>query len=79
MGCVFRPTEVYLRQIATFSLEFVATRRDGFRNQKSRADVTSRVSIAGWSSLVARQVHTLKVEGSNPSPATGLVVVSTVS
>ena len=26
--------------------------------------------IAGWSSLVARQAHNLKVEGSNPSPAT---------
>jgi hypothetical protein len=25
---------------------------------------------AGWSSLVARQAHNLKVEGSNPSPAT---------
>jgi hypothetical protein len=26
--------------------------------------------IAGWSSLVARQAHNLKVGGSNPSPAT---------
>ena len=26
--------------------------------------------IAGWSSLVARQAHNLKVLGSNPSPAT---------
>ena len=25
---------------------------------------------AGWSSLVARQAHNLKVGGSNPSPAT---------
>ena len=25
--------------------------------------------IAGWSSLVARQAHNLKVLGSNPSPA----------
>ncbi len=25
---------------------------------------------AGWSSLVARQAHNLKVLGSNPSPAT---------
>ena len=29
--------------------------------------------IAGWSSLVARQAHNLKVGGSNPSPATKLV------
>ena len=26
--------------------------------------------IAGWSSLVARQAHNLKVVGSNPTPAT---------
>ena len=30
--------------------------------------------IAGWSSLVARQAHNLKVLGSNPSPATKLIV-----
>ena len=29
--------------------------------------------IAGWSSLVARQAHNLKVLGSNPSPATKLL------
>ena len=28
------------------------------------------IFTAGWSSLVARQAHNLKVEGSNPSPAT---------
>jgi hypothetical protein len=28
--------------------------------------------IAGWSSLVARQAHNLKVAGSNPAPATTL-------
>ena len=28
--------------------------------------------IAGWSSLVARQAHNLKVLGSNPSPAPNL-------
>ena len=27
-------------------------------------------NTAGWSSLVARQAHNLKVGGSNPSPAT---------
>ena len=27
---------------------------------------------AGWSSLVARQAHNLKVAGSNPAPATTL-------
>ncbi len=26
--------------------------------------------VAGWSSLVARQAHNLKVAGSNPAPAT---------
>jgi hypothetical protein len=41
--------------------------------------------IAGWSSLVARQAHNLKVAGSNPAPATtfkpcptaGFIFVST--
>ena len=27
------------------------------------------LNIAGWSSLVARQAHNLKVAGSNPAPA----------
>ncbi len=30
----------------------------------------ARVLLAGWSSLVARQAHNLKVVGSNPTPAT---------
>ena len=32
--------------------------------------------IAGWSSLVARQAHNLKVVGSNPTPATTLKSLS---
>src|SRR6266436_856567 len=32
----------------------------------------SNTHNAGWSSPVARQAHNLKVEGSNPSPATNL-------
>lgn len=31
-----------------------------------------RVTVAGWSSPVARQAHNLKVVGSNPTPATKL-------
>ena len=30
------------------------------------------ISVAGWSSLVARWAHNPKVEGSNPSPATNI-------
>jgi hypothetical protein len=30
---------------------------------------------AGWSSLVARQAHNLKVAGSNPAPATNLILL----
>ena len=30
---------------------------------------------AGWSSPVARQAHNLKVVGSNPTPATNLMVI----
>ena len=29
--------------------------------------------IAGWSRLVARQAHNLKVAGSNPAPATNFL------
>ena len=31
------------------------------------------LSIAGWSSPVARQAHNLKVVGSNPTPATNYI------
>ena len=30
--------------------------------------------IAGWSSLVAREAHNLEVVGSNPTPATKIIV-----
>ena len=30
--------------------------------------------IAGWSNLVARQAHNLKVVGSNPAPATNFYI-----
>ena len=33
-------------------------------------NLKTEFNIAGWSSLVARQAHNLKVGGSNPSPAT---------
>ncbi len=32
--------------------------------------ISSYLSIAGWSSLVARRAHNPKVVGSNPAPAT---------
>ena len=35
--------------------------------------------IAGWSSLVARQAHNLKVVGSNPAPATNFNLVYVLS
>ena len=35
-----------------------------------------RFILAGWSSLVARQAHNLKVVGSNPAPATKLKYLS---
>ena len=31
---------------------------------------------AGWSSLVARQAHNLKVAGSNPAPATNFLAAA---
>ena len=34
---------------------------------------------AGWSSLVARQAHNLKVAGSNPAPATNLSLFAPVA
>ena len=39
---------------------------------KSSRNLKIEFNIAGWSSLVARQAHNLKVGGSNPSPATNL-------
>ena len=38
---------------------------------KGDADVPPSL-VAGWSSLVARQAHNLKVAGSNPAPAPNL-------
>ena len=32
---------------------------------------------AGWSSLVARQAHNLKVAGSNPAPAPKIITLNT--
>ena len=32
--------------------------------------------IAGWSSPVARQAHNLKAAGSNPAPATNLLITN---
>jgi hypothetical protein len=40
----------------------------GIRRPSGPCHLTS--IAAGWSSPVARQAHNLKVEGSNPSPAT---------
>ena len=37
------------------------------------------LSIAGWSSPVARQAHNLKVVGSNPTPATKLKPVTSMN
>ena len=37
---------------------------------RCRALKSQRSFVAGWSSLVARQAHNLKVVGSNPTPAT---------
>ena len=40
----------------------------GFDSRQPRQ--VEKTQIAGWSSLVARQAHNLKVVGSNPAPAT---------
>ena len=39
-------------------------------NQGQKAQNQYTPTNAGWSSLVARQAHNLKVAGSNPAPAT---------
>ena len=36
----------------------------------------ANISVAGWSSPVARQAHNLKVAGSNPAPATNLTLIN---
>ena len=43
----------------------------GFDSRQPRQ--LRRHQIAGWSSLVARQAHNLKVVGSNPAPATNSI------
>ncbi len=37
--------------------------------------VLIKLIVAGWSSSVARQAHNLKVVGSNPAPATNILVI----
>ena len=44
-----------------------------YKESKKKSLISLKIEfefIAGWSSLVARQAHNLKVGGSNPSPAT---------
>ena len=44
---------------------------EAIRRSKSTGPLVHRKQVlAGWSSLVARQAHNLKVSGSNPDPAT---------
>ena len=40
--------------------------------EPDQASTVSLPFVAGWSSLVARQAHNLKVAGSNPAPAPNL-------
>ena len=40
------------------------------KNKLQAINIKKLQLIAGWSSLVARQAHNLKVVGSNPTPAT---------
>ena len=37
-------------------------------------EYSKRLTDAGWSSLVARRAHNPKVVGSNPAPATNLIL-----
>src|SRR5437867_6802280 len=42
----------------------------GLASNAAAPYIAPAFEIAGWSSLVARQAHNLKVAGSNPAPAT---------
>ena len=44
--------------------------QENIKRVKKLNKLKTEFNIAGWSSLVARQAHNLKVGGSNPSPAT---------
>ena len=47
------------------------------RESRSLPGLKNTAAInAGWSSLVARQAHNLKVAGSNPAPATKLNLIT---
>ena len=47
--------------------------QENIKRVKKLNKLKNRTYTAGWSSLVARQAHNLKVGGSNPSPATKLL------
>ena len=44
-------------------------------NSKNTCYYAFHKSGAGWSSLVARRAHNPKVVGSNPAPATNLIIL----
>jgi hypothetical protein len=48
----------------------------GLRGLNKNTKMRPAMTDAGWSSLVARRAHNPKVVGSNPAPATKLIVKS---
>ncbi len=51
-------------------MKFKITNSNLTKVDNLKYNAITEILIAGWSSLVARQAHNLKVLGSNPSPAT---------
>jgi hypothetical protein len=45
---------------------------------RARECIVPFLKNAGWSSLVARQAHNLKVAGSNPAPATNFRMMALI-
>ncbi len=54
------------------------TQATGELDKLSRLQLRFPVSVAGWSSLVARWAHNPKVGGSNPPPATNSTVTPAI-
>jgi hypothetical protein len=68
--CVSRHGRVGRRQV--FQSMQQPTGVSASQQKPPVADARIRITVAGWSSPVARQAHNLKVTGSNPVPATNL-------
>ncbi len=58
-----------MHPILAFCCAFSKPMKNNLEQIRNLKTIRPLSHIAGWSSLVARQAHNLKVPGSNPGPA----------